>query len=99
MHSETTKHLHLVLCAFLEMNLLIVGFCDSLGTASSFKKAKPWHHHYSVSSICVLSLFMKFEINLLIVGFNIKVAGHSRQLGVPGLGGGRTCLLVRSRLF
>ena len=29
---------------------------------------------------------MKFEINLLIVGFDIKVAGHSRQLGGPRSG-------------
>ena len=86
MHSETTKHLHLVLCTFLEMNLLIVGFCGSLGTVSNYNKAKLWHHHYGVSSICMLSLFMKFEINLLIVGYDIKVAGHSRQLGGPRSG-------------
>ena len=59
MRGEITEHLCLVLRAFLEIDL---GFCGSLGTASIYNKDKPWHHHYIVSSICVLSLFMNFEM-------------------------------------
>ena len=81
MHGETTECLRLVLCTFLEIDL---GFCGSLVTASSYNKDKPWRHHYSVSNICVLSLFMNFEINLLIVCIDIKVAGHNKQLAESG---------------
>ena len=71
--------------AFLTLDLLKVDFCGSLSTASSYSNAK-LQCHYSISSICVLSLFINFEMNILIVGYwYVYLSGRAQQAPRPCL--------------
>ena len=90
MCSETTVYVLLSLACFLQGDRFInCGFLWQPGHSKQFKynKARPYHNCYSVSGVCLLSLFMDYEINLLIVDFDIKVAVHSKRLAGP-----RPCL-------
>ena len=76
--SQTTVHMCMVLLYILADRFIDRGFCGGLGTAPSYNKAKPKRHCYNVSSVCVLSLFMKFDMNLLIMGFWYQ-SGRAQQ--------------------
>ena len=75
MFSQITAHMCIALAYFLGNRFIDCGLCGRLGTVTSYNKAKPKHHHYNDAS---LFLVYEFWMNLLIVGFDIKVAGHSK---------------------